>query len=994
MRGFVGRSLELTRAQLAIDRAFAGEGSLVCFCGEAGIGKTRLVERAAVWAEERGARVAWGRVWESGGAPAYWPFIEVFRALGLDAPFADAERAVGPGAAEARFDAFDGAARRLKAAAMAVPVILVLDDLHAADVPSLLFLQFLARAIKRSKLCVLSTHRESDAWSDAGVRAALSKVTREAEVVGVPRLSRDDVAAWLTEVGRPRSAADADELHRLSEGNPLFVEELLRVGGELDARHLTLGLADVLDEHLARAPVETRPLLDAASVLGREFDPKLLRTLSGQPIDTLEVQLAQAIEVGLMRPVAGGQARFAHVLLRDRLYLHLSPSQRAALHWRAGQIFLEEQPDLAAAAHHLLEGHTAGCIETALEVSRDAAREALGRFAFEDATRIAARALQLVISGAPSRVKLELELAAAEGRLRSGEANLALTSCTRIASEAEQLGAPDLVAQAALTYSAELVSATVDPIMVGLLRRALSLTSEGDSCLRARLLARLASALMPPATREIIAEILHLAELARAMASRLGDPETSLYVLTFAAAASGYLQPREERTALVTEVITLATALNHRPTLLNVGGFYAATLLERGLRAEAEVMRKSLEGWAAELRQSHYQWRIIGLDALFHAFDGDLEQANRLGRELRAAGRAAGSRAAELAWAIQRIGIAQASGEPSSITPDADDVLAIIGRVPMLTPHKAWVLAALGRGDDARVALAPVVGNPFSFPWLLIAADACAILESAQLGAGLYKELEQECFRNRMFWGPAGLSLIGPTSLVLADLAIVLGQRDEAARHYADAIELTERIGAHGLLRLSRARRERAFGAARTRAPTPRSWSGVCVELCAEGEVWAVRSLNGTLRVKDGKGMRYLAELVQSPGRERFVLELIGAEEASESAGAVFDARAKAELRQRVEDLRERAEEAERMGDTGRSERARAELNALADALSGAVGLGGRDRKQASNVERARINVQRRIKDAISRIAELDPDLGRYLSSTVKTGTYCSFTPL
>ena len=110
--------------------------------------------------------------------------------------------------------------------------------------------------------------------------------------------------------------------------------------------------------------------------------------------------------------------------------------------------------------------------------------------------------------------------------------------------------------------------------------------------------------------------------------------------------------------------------------------------------------------------------------------------------------------------------------------------------------------------------------------------------------------------------------------------------------------------------------------------------------------------------------------------------------------GPVLDAQAKAAYKKRLEALEDEISEADGFGDEGRANRAREEIEVLATQLAGAVGLGGRDRRAASDAERARINVQRRLKDAIESIGHCDADLGRYLAAAVKTGTYCSFTPL
>ncbi len=161
-----------------------------------------------------------------------------------------------------------------------------------------------------------------------------------------------------------------------------------------------------------------------------------------------------------------------------------------------------------------------------------------------------------------------------------------------------------------------------------------------------------------------------------------------------------------------------------------------------------------------------------------------------------------------------------------------------------------------------------------------------------------------------------------------------------------------------------------------------------------ETEFWTIETPEGkTLRFKDSKGLSYLERLVAEPGRQLHVLEIVGAD-ATGDAGPFLDARAKAEYRARLADLREEIGEAERFHDEARAARGRAEMETLEQELANALGLGGRDRRGASDVQRHRVNVQRCMKETLDRIALADPALGRYLAATVKTGTYCSFNPL
>jgi tetratricopeptide (TPR) repeat protein len=181
----------------------------------------------------------------------------------------------------------------------------------------------------------------------------------------------------------------------------------------------------------------------------------------------------------------------------------------------------------------------------------------------------------------------------------------------------------------------------------------------------------------------------------------------------------------------------------------------------------------------------------------------------------------------------------------------------------------------------------------------------------------------------------------------------------------------------------------------------------------AEGEYWTVVFDTETFMLKDTKGLRYLAHLLQHPGREFHVLDLVTSEEggdpsprANRSArgddlgiggyvdvGPLLDERAKASYRARLRELEGDLNEATEWADSGRTATIRAEMDFLADELSGAVGLRGRDRKVGSAAERARVNITRTVHAALDRIREHSPALADHLDATVHTGAFCSYTP-
>jgi hypothetical protein len=166
-----------------------------------------------------------------------------------------------------------------------------------------------------------------------------------------------------------------------------------------------------------------------------------------------------------------------------------------------------------------------------------------------------------------------------------------------------------------------------------------------------------------------------------------------------------------------------------------------------------------------------------------------------------------------------------------------------------------------------------------------------------------------------------------------------------------------------------------------------------------EGDYWSVVFEGRTVRMRDLKGMRYLARLLAHPGRDFHVLDLVAAETGGQShaalgdAGEMLDARAKNAYRRRLAEIEDDMEQARAIGDTDRAAQSDAERDFLVRELSRAVGLGGRDRRASSASERARVGVTRAVRQAIGRLGEHHPRLGEHLNRAVRTGTHCAYVP-
>ena len=229
---FVGRAKELRELEAMLDAAASGRGGVVLVTGEPGIGKTRLLQELERTAASAGSRVLVGRCWEEGGAPAYWPWIQVVRAAGGEFERLASARpeASAPGVdpESVRFQLFDAATRFLQEAARRSSLVIALEDLHAADAASLLLLRFLSEAIASSRILVLATYREHE--SRAHEQAVqFAELVRVAKRISLRGLDVEEVEAYIASAVGSAPPSVAPRLHRVTGGNPFFLGEVLRL---------------------------------------------------------------------------------------------------------------------------------------------------------------------------------------------------------------------------------------------------------------------------------------------------------------------------------------------------------------------------------------------------------------------------------------------------------------------------------------------------------------------------------------------------------------------------------------------------------------------------------------------------------------------------------------------------------------------------------------------------------------------------------------------
>ncbi len=428
-RLFVGRERELEELSTGLADAQAGRGRLFLLVGEPGIGKTRLADELGRRAVAGGARVPWGRCWEGGGAPAYWPWTQVLRAYVRETPVDVALAQMGAGATDlaqispelraqvgaavaaqpeqARFGLFDSLTSFLHTAAAERPLVLVLDDLHAADEASLRLLQFVARDLHGAALLVVGTYRDADLRRAPSLLPIVADLVREGPRLALRGLTSAEVGHFLSGAATPPQDHLVTAIHQATGGNPFFVTEVVRLwlaDGAARRENPDAGefqVPDEVREAIRRRLVPLSPnaatLLSVAAVIGREFDADLVARVLALG-DAFGETLVEATASGLIEEGPPGRYLFAHALVRQTLHGDQSPSRRVTLHAAVAAALEVEcgddpEPHLADLAHHFYHAAAAGVADEAVAYATRAAEQAMRHLAYEDAAAQYERAL-------------------------------------------------------------------------------------------------------------------------------------------------------------------------------------------------------------------------------------------------------------------------------------------------------------------------------------------------------------------------------------------------------------------------------------------------------------------------------------------------------------------------------------------------------------------------------------------------------------------------
>jgi DNA-binding winged helix-turn-helix (wHTH) protein len=496
---FVGRERELARVLRALDDTVRGAGRVVLIVGEAGIGKTRILQRFAGAAAARAVRVLWGACYEGAWSPPYAPFAEAISAYVGTVPPAQLRADVGylgpalaeavpgvraalPGLPEARplppeaqrhrvLEAFAEAVLRI---ARRAPLLLVAEDLHWADAATLQLLRRLGRSAARGPILLACTYREEEIAAEHPLVDTLASLERETscERIALGGLDGDEVAHLLRDlVGHDASRAVVEAVHAETDGNPFLVRELalhLREEGGFekvrDARAIATlleklgapqGLRHLIRRRLSNLSKDARLLVEAGAAFEGAFPLEVVRSVCGIPEPAVLDVLDEALDADLLRPTGPDAYVFSHVLVRRAIHTEASPSRRLRLHRRIAEAMeawcsADRQRYAAELARQYYESAPLPGAERGVEHCAAAADQAQRAAAFAAMAEFLEMALELLPEDDARHAHLVARLALA--RAWNGEVDAAVTTARQAAAALARsegsLAAADHLAQA------------------------------------------------------------------------------------------------------------------------------------------------------------------------------------------------------------------------------------------------------------------------------------------------------------------------------------------------------------------------------------------------------------------------------------------------------------------------------------------------------------------------------------------------------------------
>lgn len=1017
---FVGRGAEVATLRHVLGRAFGGQPSVGLVVGEPGIGKSRLADELVAHARHQGARVLRGEAAENDATP-FGMWVGVTRELARGLPV----EVGAEGTPDPRWDTLDLVSYGL---ADVAPALLVLEDLHWADESSLWVLERLPRRLASARVAVIGTTRPDEPGA-----VSLGGVRRLSEIVELTGLDVDAVERLARSVGADPDL-DAASLRDRTDGNPLFVRELLALRGR-DGR-LPDVVRDLLAHSLERVEPRCRRTLAAlACAAGGTPLPVLASALDISNEEAL-TDLEYAAAADLVRLSSGSRATFRHALLADAAASELSASERRSLHSRLAEAWASQPPSRERRSRrivHLVAALPRGDAESvALETitAVRGLREAGEVASAAELARVGVAALGAdTLIAAELRARLGIELGHALEAV--GDQVRAMEAFDSASAPAADAAVPELEAEAAVGAVRH-----ANPFMpqfdrLHTLARIEAALPPEDSPLRVDVLGRMC--VLGIATPDGVGDAHGHGDEAVAMARRLDNPGLLARALADRHLVPAGYEGYEAKAEAADELVALGERLRDVEVLLHGYEWQIGAGVDRFDLAVAEAALERFEALAQLMSSPRWRYTAMVRRYMIEALRGRRVEALALITEAAALGATFQDDLETVSIELgARQQIHRLWGVPDERLPHLFEQVAERWRAipaPFVRIQVAsGALSLLGDREAARSCVDRFAPSASVLPATMEGPIVLNLLAAmvAHLGMAEHAPVIREVllpFQHRLCSGNS-VDVGLPAATSLGRLALMENDIVNALSHHELAVGLVRGMRSPPLLArclayLAEARRaagdttaatdalREAHDVARTIGVLLSDDLGPAVssstsrdrtaELVRSGDQWTIRCPMGSATIGHSIGVAQLARLLAGPGREIAATDLAGmdgnAVPVAADLGPALDARAKREYRQRVAELHADIDDADADNDLERAARARLELDALISELRHAVGLTGRDRPTGSGAERARVNVTRTIRRATAIISDVVPDLGAHLTNAVRTGRYCVYTP-
>jgi predicted ATPase/DNA-binding CsgD family transcriptional regulator len=758
-RVLVGRETELGQLRDALKRARADEPVAVLVGGEAGVGKTRLVEEFRQHVEAEDSRVLVGHSLELGedGLP-FAPFAAILRDLlrrdgvtafaGYEVELArllpELAAAAGPGPAAGwdsnRGHLFEVVSALVERLAADRPLVLVVEDLHWADRSTRDLIRFLVRSLRATRSLLIGTYRSDELHRGHPLRAFLAELdrVRSVERLDLDRLDRDGTAKILHHLlDREPPASMVEDIHARAQGNPFFIEELAGCADDAGVG-LPDNVRDLLLARVDQLPEPAQRVLRIASAGGNPIGHRLLAEVAGVPEVELEDALRAAVAAQLLVPDGDGEAyEFRHALVREAVHDDLLPGQHTRLHARYAAA-IEARPELvgverapAELAHHWYLAHDH---PRALTAAVHAAAAAQQRYAYAEQSRLLDRVLALwdQVPDAPQRAgmpHLDLLIAAVEAANEAGNHAQGLSLNKAALAEIDPEGAPLRAAQL-LVRQAKLLVQLGKSDGSAALQRAYELSKlVDDGAERAGLVADVAFQLAQ-GDRQAGGR---LAQEAADLARQVGDPAAEVRAAITSGHSCAKLISAEQGLAELARAEEIAVGTGDRQSLQRILVNISDMRYEIGDYAESARVAESglADAWQLGIARTNGVFLLGNLAEALVAL-GRFDEAEARCTE---AARLDPPGTYALLWMVQRAQVRLARGHPG-----ADQAVAravgFLSRLYLrpsvrLPLQELRISAALAAGDlDTAVAVAaaavrqPRLSDEPRYAWPLLAAAA------------------------------------------------------------------------------------------------------------------------------------------------------------------------------------------------------------------------------------------------------------------------------